>query len=1114
MIKEADTETKNMGPGMKEDVVFRNTILSTLQEAAIDGILVVDDNGRIISFNRRFVDMWDLPGEVVESKSDERALQIVLDKLVDPQRFLEKVKHLYEQKHEVSREDISLKDGRTFDRYSAPMFGADSRYYGRVWYFRDITERKQLENMIQEMSAGLQERVSERTLELNKANKKLQEEITERKKAEEALRESETKLQAIFDTVGTGIFIIDKDTQVIIEANQTAVDMTGMPKENIVGRICHSLVCPAQAGKCPVKDLGQSVDHSERKLLCADGHVKDILKTVYPIIIKGRNCYLENFIDITGRKQAEETLRESEERYRAISEYSHDAICILDEQGKIIWGNDKMQALGGYSLEQMYEAPSFVGLIAPESIEFVISNFYKVLAGEPYEHHYTFYFVHAEGEKRLCEKYMMDFKDKHGKRNLIVSMVDITDLKALEEEQERSRAFIENVEDACWEMDLSGNLILYNEPFLQITGYTYEEYMALSRWDRHPTREEAKRVFKIFDDVHRTGIPAKNVEYQIIHKDGGITTSEVSVSQIRDKSGNPVGFRGVGRDITSRKRAEEELLLNSQRMRALLHLGQMTEATLKEVTDFALEEMVRLTQSEIGYLAFLDKDESVLTMNSWSKAAMAECAISEKPTHYQVVDTGLWGEAVRQRRPVITNDYASPNPWKKGYPAGHVRISRHMNVPIFDGSRIVIVAGVGNKKEEYVETEVNQLTLLMQGMWRLIEHKRAEEEKANLQDQFLQAQKMESVGRLAGGVAHDFNNMLGVIFGHTEMAMEQVDPAHPIYSDLQEIRKAAERSADLTRQLLAFARKQTVAPKVLDLNETVAGMLKMLQRLIGEDIHLAWLPGINPWPVKIDPSQLDQIFANLCVNARDAIAGVGKITIETGNVIFDEAYCTDHMGSVPGEYALLAVSDDGCGMDKNVLSNLFEPFFTTKGVGKGTGLGLATVYGIIKQNNGYINVYSEPERGTSFKIYLPRHMGEEQQPPMEGTQKQALRGQETLLLVEDEPAILNMSKLMLEKQGYQVLAAGTPGEAIRLAGEHTGEIHLLLTDVVMPETNGRDLADKMLSIFPNIKCLFTSGYTADVIAHHGVLDEGVQFIQKPFSRKDLAAKVREALDQK
>jgi CheY-like chemotaxis protein len=372
---------------------------------------------------------------------------------------------------------------------------------------------------------------------------------------------------------------------------------------------------------------------------------------------------------------------------------------------------------------------------------------------------------------------------------------------------------------------------------------------------------------------------------------------------------------------------------------------------------------------------------------------------------------------------------------------------------------------------------------------------------------------MEFVGRLAGGVAHDFNNMLSVILGHTELVLQQIDPEQPLHGNLEEVRKAAERSADLTRQLLAFARKQTIAPRILDLNETIDGMLKMLRRLIGEDIDMAWIPDSDIWQIKVDPAQVDQILANILVNARDAIAGVGKVTIETENVEYDEAYCAMHADFLPGEYVKLSVSDTGCGMDQETLRHIFEPFFTTKETGKGTGLGMATVYGIVKQNNGFINVYSEPDKGTTFKIYLPRYAGETPVAPSEGPTEAIKGGLETILLVEDEPSILRMCENILEGLGYRVLTASTPGEAIGLAEKHAGEIHLLMTDVVMPKMNGRDLAKRLLSLYPSLKRLFMSGYTANVIAHHGILDEGVCFIQKPFSIKNLADKVREALDQ-
>ncbi len=399
-------------------------------------------------------------------------------------------------------------------------------------------------------------------------------------------------------------------------------------------------------------------------------------------------------------------------------------------------------------------------------------------------------------------------------------------------------------------------------------------------------------------------------------------------------------------------------------------------------------------------------------------------------------------------------------------------------------------------------------------MTDITEQKKAEEEREKLQIQLIQAQKMESVGRLAGGVAHDFNNKLTVILGYTEMAMAQVAPGQPLHTDLGQILKAANHSKDITRQLLAFARKQTIAPEALDLNETVAGMLLMLQRLIGEDIDLVWLPGATPRPVKMDPSQIDQIMANLCVNARDAIAGVGKITIKTDNVTLDAASGMGQPDFYPGDFVLLAVSDDGSGMDQATSDNIFEPFFTTKAVNQGTGLGLATVYGIVKQNNGFINVHSTLGTGTTFKIYLPRYASAVDRINAESGPEISRGRGETVLLVEDEEAIMDMGRIMLEELGYRVVAANTPGDALRLATEHADGIHLLITDVVMPEMNGSDLADELHRLYPEIKTMFMSGYTADVIAHRGVLDDGVNFIQKPFTMKDLGLKIRATLGQK
>lgn len=390
--------------------------------------------------------------------------------------------------------------------------------------------------------------------------------------------------------------------------------------------------------------------------------------------------------------------------------------------------------------------------------------------------------------------------------------------------------------------------------------------------------------------------------------------------------------------------------------------------------------------------------------------------------------------------------------------------------------------------------------------------RQAEEERANLESQLQQARKIESIGQLAGGVAHDFNNMLGVILGHTELALKKAEKAKPVDSNLREIQKAAKHSAELTRQLLTFARKQAIAPKVLDLNETVAGMLKMLQRLIGENIQLTWNPAPQLWPICIDPSQVDQVLANLCVNARDAITDNGHIIIKTGHCTFDERYTASRPYAVqPGDYVQLSVSDDGCGMDKDVQARIFEPFYTTKGLGSGTGLGLATVYGAIKQNNGFITFYSEPGHGTVFNIYLPRVNATGQAAP-EATEKPNYRGTETILLVEDEEMLLQMETAMLKESGYQVLVAATTDLALSLAQNHPCQIDLLVTDLIMPVMNGRELSAKLQPLRPAMKVLFMSGYSADIISRQGVIEAGVHFLQKPVSIDSLTAKVREVLD--
>jgi two-component system cell cycle sensor histidine kinase/response regulator CckA len=383
-------------------------------------------------------------------------------------------------------------------------------------------------------------------------------------------------------------------------------------------------------------------------------------------------------------------------------------------------------------------------------------------------------------------------------------------------------------------------------------------------------------------------------------------------------------------------------------------------------------------------------------------------------------------------------------------------------------------------------------------------------ESRHLEEMFRQTQRMEAVGQLAGGVAHDFNNLLGVILGYTGLMLERLSPSDPHRKDIEQIQKAGDRAALLTRQLLAFSRKQVLQPRVLDLNAVVAGTEDLLQRLVGENIEL--LVVLNPalGRVEADSGQLEQILMNLAVNARDAMAASGKLTIETSNVDFDAQYAAEHPSTAPGPHVLLAVTDTGCGMDAKTKARIFEPFFTTKEFGKGTGLGLSIVYGIVTQSGGSVCVYTEPGIGTTFKIYLPCVAPELEIAPPSETTENVGRGSQTILIVEDDAALLQITHRSLEDAGYAILAAASAAEAIHISESHSGPIHLMVTDVIMPRMNGVELASRLSAQRPEMKVLYVSGYTDDTIVHRRAL-EGLAFLEKPFSPKTLARKVWEVL---
>jgi len=837
------------------------------------------------------------------------------------------------------------------------------------------------------------------------------------------------------------------------------------------------------------KLISQSLENRESysfeaRILLPDGTIRNVLSTA-----KGQydeNGQLNRIIgvvqDITERKRAEEALRESEERLRASARIAKVGGWEIDLQGNTLaWTEETFR---------IHELDTCCPPSVAEAIQFYHPDDQAKVAAavqRATEKSEAFDFEARVITAKKNQRWVRAIGNAvyhDGRLVGIRGMVqDITDRKRAEEVLRASETFLDSIiehsPNAMWISDSQGTLIRLNQACRDLLRISDDEVVGKYNVLQDTIVAEQGHL-PLVKQVFERGATAKFViEYDsarlenIDLEEHASVVLDVTISPVLDPDGHVVHAIIQHLDITDRKRAEEALRESEERLQLVMEGSQLgywdwNIETGKVSRNARWAEMLGYTLQEIEF-----------TVKQWTDLHHPD----DRAAVWKSIQDHLDGKTPAHRIEYRMRAKDGRYKW------------------ILDQARVV-------------KRDAQGKPMRMSGTHTdITERKRAEEEREKLQAQLAQAQKMESVGRLAGGVAHDFNNMLGVILGRVEMILDQVGPDQPIYHDLQEIQKAARRSADIIRQLLAFARKQTVTPKVLDLNKTVEGMLRMLRRLIGEDIDLTWLPGRDLAQVRIDPSQIDQILANLCINARDAIAGTGKLTIETDSATFDEDYCTHHTGFVPGDYVLLAVSDNGCGMDQEALEHLFEPFFTTKEVDKGTGLGLATVYGIVKQNNGFVNVYSEPGQGTTFKLYLPRHLTEADPLPKKIKDHPAECGQETILLVEDEPAILSMTTRMLEGLGYQVMPARTPGEAIRLAQEYVGAIHLLMTDVVMPEMNGRDLAKNLMSLYPGIRRLFMSGYTANVIAHHNVLDEGVNFLQKPFSMNDLGAKVREVLDK-
>jgi len=812
-------------------------------------------------------------------------------------------------------------------------------------------------------------------------------------------------------------------------------------------------------------------------------------------------------------------LKQSEARFRSLVEGAPDAIFVqtdwrfayLNESAAALFGAESPEQLLGQPVMERFH-PKVREIVAQRIVQLNVQK-QRVPAMEQV-------YLRLDGSEVPVEVSAVPLTYE-GKDGALVFVRDITARKEAEREIRKRQLMLARTEAIAhvgsWEWEIASDTVTWSDELFRI--FQRDPTLGPPPFSRHQELfppEDMRQLTQAVVQAVRHGKPYE-LELRALRPDGSIRQCLGRGFPERAEDGSIVRLYGSLQDITEFKQAQERISHLNNVLRAIRDINQLI--VRERDREALIHQGAELLVANRGYnsvlIALLGEDRQV---DSWALAGYQGNPETiadlfrrhEMPTCFHHVYDQEGAAIIRERGSVCGLCPLRNECWEGISLAS--RLQHQDTLFGFIAVSLYAADQIDPEEVDLFQEMAADLAFALHVLQMEAQRQEIEQERQALEERLFQSQKLEAVGRLAGGVAHDFNNMLGVILGHAEMALLKMTPAHPLYPDLMEIMKAANRSADLTRQLLAFARRQTISLKVLDLNETVAGMLQMLQRLIGEDINLVWLPGSGVWPIRMDPAQVHQILANLCVNARDAMPGGGTITIETGVMSLSARYCSQHPDCRPGEYTLLIVSDNGAGMDKEIMATIFDPFFTTKGVGQGTGLGLATVYGIVKQNHGMINVYSEPGQGTTFKIYLPRYHGEgEVQTIPETTAMPKGRG-ETILLAEDDAALRQVSQQMLESLGYTVLASASPAEAINLAKSHPGPIDLLVSDVVMPQMNGKSLYQEVKQLHPRCRSVYISGYTANVIATRGVLDEGVNFLAKPFTIQDLAAKVREALD--
>ena len=862
----------------------------------------------------------------------------------------------------------------------------------------------------------------------------------------------------------------------------------------------------------------------------------------------GVERYSEGSIeDITERKHAEEVKdelnAEIENQRRRLNDLIGSVPGVVWESWghpdaasqRINFVSDYVESMLGYTVEEWLSIPNFwLSIVHPEDrVEAGrrASDVFESGNNGPLE----FRWIRKDGSAIWVESNFVVIRDDEGRPlGLRGVNTDITERRdaeaALRGSEERYRDFIENAHDLIYSHDLQGNYTSVNAAGEQMTGYTRAEALQLNIAQTvapeylEKAREMLGRKIESQDDTV--------YELELVAKDGHRVAVEVNTRLVFE-DGVPARVQGIARDITERRRAEAMQIRRADQTALRGDVNSAlseSNSSLSRILQRCAEAIAQHLDAPLARIWTLNEDEAVLELQ-----ASAGLYTDTDDKHSRIpVGVSAIGLIALERRQYVTNEVQSDGRVGcKEWPGLEDAVG-FAGFPLIVEDRLVGVVAMFTRQplaEDTLDSIGSLADLISQG----IEHKRVQETLHLTEEQLRQSQKLEAVGQLAGGIAHDFNNLLTVITGYSDLLLRGLKAEDPVRLKVEEIKKAGERAASLTKQLLAFSRKQVLQPRLLKLNAIVADVERMLRRLIGEDIDLLTIFEPSLGQIKADPGQIEQVIVNLAVNARDAMPQGGTLTIETSNVYLDNEYARHHTTIRPGNYVMLAITDTvpafrstsaevrnviasmaitdtGTGMDATIQAHMFEPFFTTKSQGKGTGLGLSTVYGIVKQSEGNIWVYSELGKGTTFKVYLPRvdevALVRVAQEPSSDLQP----GRETVLLTEDEEAVRRLTKTILEMNGYQVLEAASGDEALSIYKQDGEHIDLIITDVVMPKMGGRELAQSLLALSPGVKVLYLSGYTDDAIVRHGLLDQKMAFLQKPFTPDALLRKMREVLD--